>query len=1162
MQVIKINNKKYTTSFIDTIDTIKNLVANDENTLPNMIKLPDLKFDKKINNIAENLTQILETDTLLPPDNIVKLAQDWDIKVSNVILEWLYLHPQALNNYAIELLERLKTLNPTEFWSYQATVSLLESYKKRRKERQTELIKILEKEKKFREQAKAYSPIDTTSFIQDSVIIEYSITLQADPFTLFDNIQLTGKIPFVKMYYNDNLYYKVLENLKPEQGWIEKQPNEPTLSFKIRNIQSFGTATIQYQPSVTNYQILLTIESLLNEKDNDAESLKEMILNTFQKLPRTIDNVTEKGIKGVFAIPDFDLKRDVLLELITNNPLVSYFFYIDEVREISSKKSVLYIYYSPNTEESTNVIAGFLSHKSVTRNDPFYIKRELPLFTPYLNVRISRALNLEQVEHFKRAVALILDIYLKNFDTIVADYNKVIPGFKNLNKMQILIEEPDKQLKQLQQQDPDLFIYGYPSKCEKKKQPTAINKSEVKNYEEKGYQVMNYPKDSENYFYCDSPDFPYPGLVENKFQNNDMYEYLPCCYAVNQKVGNKNLNRYLKDIKKGDHLSTNIVSKKALKFGRWGYLPKNLQKILGPDFYRVGVDFGPNSFISAVLLSVDETYSNIQDRIEYVNDIRMNLASENFASIVQNVWKLDKEQIINNILDFSIPFDSKKFIGLLEAFYNCQIIVFTRNENALNGDFEYPYYSQGYLYKGLEKNMKTVLIYKHYGIKSDSLEQPHYELITRKASTFYLLNDDIINTIYSYFLKSYKLYQIGLGRYHTMTEKVVELSKQAKSQIIDTYGKLRGLIFENKIYILFSPMTPFDNINMVRKIPQELPNYNSVKKFVQYFKLKIHAQNIIDSKTTTGFLLSMENVKYAFIPFSASKIVDNIQTQTNLTYNIDYNQDILQKTATNKKIADFLMQLVLYSFSLYYSNIKLPKNDNKELARYNQREMEILNNIAEEFIRDNLVVDEEYYKTKFDISTISRQLSTNSNFFEKEQLIVDSQRSLERLRYYLLFMLSKDPELVKMYKNKEFLDNYYVYRQDFTQMDNQIVFVGLPSITNWLESQQENVYNSNLILNYKSEKPYFYSHWSFSNNSPVMIQNVKKGRLERAISVVKTWLEKGINTGYYTPIVKQDMDMSKVSIYYFYNGRLYKKGNGIIRLFEYYKNHYAAILNV
>jgi len=174
----------------------------------------------------------------------------------------------------------------------------------------------------------------------------------------------------------------------------------------------------------------------------------------------------EQGVKGVFAIPEFNMNRYVMLDLLNNDPMIENYFYIDETRDLSSGKSVLYLYFSPLSGNTSSEIpvTVYLSQKVANRSDIFFINKEIPIFTEYLNIRVSRAKNLDQINRFIKTFSLFIDIYNKKFNEIVKKYSGILPEFEGLSK----IVKSKKitstaRVKELQSANPDLFVTGYPN---------------------------------------------------------------------------------------------------------------------------------------------------------------------------------------------------------------------------------------------------------------------------------------------------------------------------------------------------------------------------------------------------------------------------------------------------------------------------------------------------------------------------------------------------------------------------------------------------------------------------------------------------------------------------------------------------------------------------
>jgi hypothetical protein len=1201
MEKININGKNYQVSFIDTEDTIKNMIAIDLDTFVNYIRftvfnLPDK--DLQIETVANDIKGKSLSDL---KDIVSNLAKKWNISETDIACQWLHLNRNGVvNEYDYKLLDTFKEIDSTDFWSENAIRTRYNTFIDNLKHEQIRLKALVAKETKFRKEYTKYKAVDTTKFLQDSVIIEYQITIDLDPLEAFDNINLSADVPFVRLKnisgVNDQIYYKLMENIRPAKSWLE---GDTTFTFKIPPLnindkEEWNTATLNYTSNLAPYNAILIIESSVakgGEPGTNEEQIKNSILGVFTGADVKIISRQERGIKGVFAIPDITISRMIFLDLITNEPLISHYFYVDETRELSSQKGVLYMYFSPGEITQSHIVTVFISEKTVSRSDPFYIEKELPLFTPYLNVRVSRALNLNQVNRFKDAFAVMLDIYQTKTESIINAYNKIIPGFKLANSLErhrVIIK--GKRIKELQAQDSELFIYDYPTKCEKKKQPIPIIETHIQRWEEKKHQVMNYPKGSSNFFVCPEKALKFPGLLKNKLANSAKYAYLPCCYPVNQRVGRKKWNIYLKDIEKVSQSKIgNIVNKKAVGENKLGYLPKNIYCILnktkqGEEFLRQGVDFSKNSFIATILLALDPNYEKItivQDRMPYVQDVRNNLASQDITSVVQQMYDTDAKKIVKDILDPEVIFDSEIFIGLLEAYYDCQIIVFTRSEQEPNGYFEIPRYTQGYLYNKLVPGKNTVLVYKHMGVHGDNLEFPHYELIVmryKKITTWYFTDLNLIRNIYSHFLRSYRLFIIGIGRY----APVLQPFPDAHGQVIDIYGKCRGFTFPpfernpdggpktllvgfsrkavDDIYITTSPLTPIFNIIAVNE-PKQRPAWNSVRTFIKKYNLTILEQDI-DNNRAIGVTIDILGIPYAYIPFLPTKKLDGIAENKHLGYSISTKNDILQKTVENRKIADFLMQLLLYNFSLWYMDQQETSRYKKQLAKMEKlslglqqnKKRALLMNMVEKYLKEKITIIPDH---KYKIKNLHRRLTLNNRFFKDDKLVVDSKETADRLGYYLRFMINKNNALVVRYSERIYLENYYTYSADFIHRSSQLIFIGGLSISNWIEAQRHEISNQTHTIPHPDiREPFFFTHWALNGGKPVIIQNVHNGSINRALSVSANYEKDGINIGYNADPIKELLH----STYYFKNNELIQDGVSKVKIWKFTKDFYGAIL--
>jgi len=1163
MNIIKINDKEYEISIIDTEESLKNKIAFKEGTIPKHVKFIEFNLysgNVKISLLSNILKKIKENNLI---DEIPKIQKEWNISSTDIALEWLYVKQNGvLGEYDLAIASIFGKINEKDFGNFDNIILLSENYIEKKTETIKNLKEIINNEIVLANEYNKYEKYESTTFLQDSIIIDYEIEINTDELDTFNNIVLTNEIPFVRLT-KGKIYYKIIDKVPIESlnEWIE---GDEMFMFKLVQKEEWSTITLKYTD--TNKAILTIEANIDSEKYNDEAILNKIkLILTDTKI--TIINRQENGIKGNVAFPNITISRSVFLDLITNDELVSHFLNIDETRELSSLKSVLYLYFLPTDNET--MITSFLSERLVKHSDKFFISKELALYTPYLNIRISRAKNLNQVNRFIDIFSIILNIYKDKFKSIVNRYDLLIPNFKENNKLQKkeIDTTTTSQLKNLQLQNSELFIHKYASKCQKERQPNPIKptKKELKDMESKGNKILEYPLDSKQYYICDNKTgYDFPGLQENHLDNNDVYPYLPCCFKNDRTTKNIKVIKPNKKLLK----PTNIVTKKAITNGKIGYLPRNVYHILNKhatdkeQFYRQGVSIGTNSFIEAVMLGIDKIYTDeldLEKKKMYIQDFRNNLAS-NMTSSSQQLYNINAEQFTRDILDENIVFDSKLYIGLLENHYACQIIIFERNDEYPNGNIEMPKYTQGNLYRLLDPKKNTILIYKHYGIKSNNLEYPHYELIIKKSknSITTYFTDDIVQTIYSYFLSVYKLYNIGIKRYAPFN-----IDLPIIGQFIDLYGKCRGYIFDNDILILTSPITPNNEINILEK-PKTMAIWKNVKNFLKDLNIKIINQDISNNQAI-GVTIDIPYITYAYIPFEPEPIIKNIQQAKNLPFSISITEDLLQKTFDNKKIANFLIQFLIYSFSLWYSDkIQEPNNVKKleeiellTIAQKIVKEKEFLLKNLDKFIKEKIIIIDNH---DYDLTNLPRRLSINNKFFSETKLVVDSEETFKRASNYLIYFVIKNRAIAVNYSMRLYLDDFFTFSNDFKKHSNQLVFINTISIKSWIESKEKNIINKvETTIKNNIQYPYFFTHWSINSGYPIIFQNVRNGSLSRVLSISQTYTEKGFNTGFDTLPIK--IDKITFTTYYMKNGIIIKEGHNPHNLvWRFNDNEYASIL--
>lgn len=487
-------------------------------------------------------------------------------------------------------------------------------------------------------------------------------------------------------------------------------------------------------------------------------------------------------VKGSYYIINKYFQKELLLDAIMNDPLFSVPLFVDERTKVTKQQTRLYMYFKSNV---TGLVSfSLLNQVVLSDNDPLLrLFKRGRIGTQYIKIRISSINNKNDIPFFKTQLNKLLSVFFTNERALFDIYKHYIKKFM-LGGQGIVQDsecEPESELTKegkpkkivkfkgstntLAQQVPELFLPLYSRRCAKA--PRIVSEEEAVEIE-KTMQTMAYPVKGEgnikpSIYSCDlHKTHPYPGLRMNKLKNADTFQYLPCCYATNQRdrKGSPYDNYFLggAPVDKTDHelyKTARIVPNNI-----FGSLPPNIEKCFKDllqdskeRYFRFGITYGPNSVIDCVARAVGSP----DTRAGYIASLRSRMASDEFLGVSrQETFDLPLNLVKDWISDPSLYFDPKHFIRILEEFFDVSIFLFersvgdctlTRENGRLSLQFEYigesvqrlssggqisiPNHSTvgSYLLKPLKD--RVMFIYIHNGSDVDDKTHPQCETIVK-----------------------------------------------------------------------------------------------------------------------------------------------------------------------------------------------------------------------------------------------------------------------------------------------------------------------------------------------------------------------------------------------------------------------------------------------
>jgi hypothetical protein len=1094
---------------LDTIETVKSRIASRLNSISKYIYLPDdfTLEEQKItdNDVVDVLNRIKKhaqestdfSDFLDQNVNYLDKLEKLDVKkdILNVWLAYnteleklanlntliLTTQAQQLQNYYGEEKQFLNFWN-TERQSVKQKINLAITEEKIKNEKYTKICKDFE----------SITDENLSTEIKP-LRISTKLTLNIKNVTLlelFNHIILNTHTPFAVC----GGYYKILKNFIPSEEWPIVANDQIIIKVNqklISDTKKFTDYT-DVKFSIVEGVVYVDINLTQDKKNVSENEFIERCLAIFNGLgPVSYVFKTETELNGVFYFPETRINTYVFSDLVAIDSTFSSLISIDESTKATKKKKdlkqpILYIHFS---HINSGDIKATLTQKLADKRD-LEIRDEdlIEHGSPYVKIKFTSK-NKKSGEFFQNLLAKLAVLYIEKYNDIAEIYEQYIPDFG------VVYEEKVKPLNKTELA-PELFVSNYSRFCSEERFPTVFSDEELKKeYEEKGKQVMIFPRDkpsegelypsdgqNQQYYACDNPEYPYVGLQENKkLSNSKDYPFIPCCFKIDQTEKPGNYRKYYfgeelkakKDKKQQDL----IITDKILSIDKYGILPEELDKlfqILDTDikykYIRVGVSRTKSSFLNAVLLGLYEKtkltdIDEEKERIRKVFDERKEIA-EKAVLAKQCCYDLTTEQIVEKIANLEDYFDPNYFLQFLEEVYDVNIFLFNR-EKIITPRFIESYYRK-------YRDRESIFIYEHNGSESDNAQYPQCELIVKwfigTKNTDYFF--DYKSSISSSINKIFKL----VNESYVLNKKIVEVKLQFPeyitpvSQIIDSYGKTRVIFIkhQNKKYsILTTPIPPLD----LKETPDEKLIYLSFEDAVGLFDLLKTGDDYIEGDKALQSVLGNVEISIPLTGYDENKKSSSLKT---------FNK--------NKQIARYLFEYVLWIFSKYLKNQNITEVNEAVFVDFSKRILQTVENYQYEIV--------------------PKIFNENNSICKNGKIIVSSLEMKKRLLYMLRLYCVRDFLKLKEYYKFETINNYYLYLSDFDTHQEQVILKGEDSVFQWIEESKISLtlYEKPIV---GRSSPYFFRNNLVENGKVFLARNTDS--LKKAFNIATFWFKNGFN---------------------------------------------------
>lgn len=521
-------------------------------------------------------------------------------------------------------------------------------------------------------------------------------------------------------------------------------------------------------------------------------------------------------VQGEFRVPGLELSEYVLAELITNDPLVRAYLLLNEQDSTSKKenrigalyaRSRLIVYYRSGTTD-TRTLHASLNQSYEGRGG-----------TPYVLVTINQGVSERVSLQFQEIFARLLTYYKSQADTVLSRVRSVVgptaTGILSIRKSERLAPTALTRNELLQQAFPGLVVKGYATSCQGKNQPAVADAPEDV---PAGAQTLEYPlgADDAKVLYCPDPTAPFPTILQNNTASKDVLPYLPCCTAKNQldNPSSALFKVYVEGLDPQEVFQAAVrTTRQTLALSARAALPGLILEMarLPLSAVRLGSQPGPSSLLVCMAQAQGLTDALSEDALRGLRGglgrgLGRGLGGargeglEGLGGLLaQELWDMPLLERVAWLRDPERFLDPQLFFRVLEETYDLNLYLFTAtNDKNKTGMVLLPRFSQ-FPCRPFRAR-RCVLLYVPPG-------ENHCELIIDGARGTRIWDEGVNQRLHTLWtdLARTEVRTPGGVLVNPQNSYPWHRHTQATHQLLDGFGKLRGLVFGTQKLTLHGP---------------------------------------------------------------------------------------------------------------------------------------------------------------------------------------------------------------------------------------------------------------------------------------------------------------------------------------------------------------------
>lgn len=808
---------------------------------------------------------------------------------------------------------------------------------------------------------------------------------------------------------------------------------------------------------------------------------------------------------GTIFVPGLIMNPYIFIDSIMNVKNISYFLTCNENVKTLKNKYSIFTHFLKYTDEQVPVI---FTPAIVQRNDvvtkllpPAIVLEHFPISSNYVKMRIKLKKEFS-LDKFLSIIPKILSVFSQVEPDIYRDYNETIPQFEKRFDPTSRIVVRRRYLKDFEK---NIFLPGYVKKCQPVRPKILLNEEDKEKWAAAGKSMLEFPLNDPEYktntYICDDEKYSYVGVIENKLANRARFPYLPCCFQLPQD----NKKNYINYMQGRAAIQSNLargyvfITGKFVEMHNYGTLPPFIDSLMNiysrqnTTFYRTGVSPGPNSFIEAVYRALTNDTKELKRnffrdvRRSIVDKIPLVVCAQQMYDYIFPKGKFSLDEVRKQILSDELFFDPQKFAPLLEDFFDCRIILFTRNVDSPVGDFLLPRYQSVYCRRTYRKNIPCVFIYEHFGTSMN--EDPRCEYITNKVASSFPSDDAFAKSVIQEYETRFEFF---------MTKYIIEPAdldeENISRQYIDEFGKAQALELNGagKMFVFIDPIHPL----RLRSPPIQFEEFSDYKtpdnvliKYLSAGIIKVYRQYIGSNGRVYRFDVKINNVfGFVIVDLAPSQVaIETVREDLLDIFTAADRTSRLEETMYNDRRARYLNEFAVYKFSSFAAGQDI--ND-YTVDQFGIEKFEISDKIPPQ------------HKLSRFVSDLAADFESGSG------KLICSELEKQNILYFLKVLIARNMiEYIQSYSARATIHNYFLKLTDYTQYP-QVFVKGYETYLNII------TYTIGISRRIFSEvqpdkKTYFFSNPNVDEGQIYCAQLSED--LRRALTVSKIWAERKYN---------------------------------------------------